>query len=211
MNMQRSLLLIAIAAAGCGGYTAPDEVVYGTGVYTQPQPGFNFAPLNGNYFLDSSMDVWKDGVQQAPTAIPTAVETNIVNNMTAYGYTRVGAGALVPPANAETGLRLAWIQNTYAYYYNWCSGYWYGWYGCWPTWGYAGSYSTGTVLMMMVDLRNGPAPNPPPSGSGERTALWASALYSVLYGNNPDTSAGQSKWNSAIDQAFAQSPYLKTN
>ena len=65
--------------------------------------------------------------------------------MTAYGYTST---ALTTPPHV--GLRLAWIQNTYAYYYNYCSGYWYGWYGCWPTWGYAGSYSTGTVLMRVL-------------------------------------------------------------
>src|SRR3954462_5687901 len=126
MNMQRWLLLIAIAAAGCGGYTAPDEVVFGADVYTQPQPNFDFKPLN-NFYLDPVLEVWKDGVQQTSTAIPSAVQSNIQAQMTQYGYPRVGDSTTVlPPSNADTAVRLAWIQNTYAYYYNWCSGYYYG-------------------------------------------------------------------------------------
>jgi len=201
MRFPRCFLLAALGAAACGGYSAPDEVVFGTGVYTQPAPGTDFKPL-ATYYLDPSLEVWKDGVQQPSVLLPNAAATIINNRMQAYHYNP----GTVPPIGGTVpggvGLRASWFQNSYTYYYSggWCSIYW-GWYGCYPTWGYAGSYSTGTVLLVMTDLRS--------SGTGAdptRPILWVSGLYSVLQGTGTDTA----NFTSALNQAFDQSPYLDT-
>jgi len=211
MRFSRWFLVAAIGAAACGGYSAPDEVVFGTGVYTQPapttppgqDPSTIFKPLS-TYYLDQTLEVWKDGVQQAPTTVPPASASIITTRMNGLGYTQV---TTVPPLGgvpaADVGLRLAWFQNTFSYYYSgsWCSIYW-GWYGCYPTWGYAGSYSTGTVIMSMIDLRTNP-----PGPNDQRPILWVSGLYAVLQGTGTNTT----NFNNALNTAFDQSPYLNTN
>jgi len=197
MRTQRWTLLAAIAAAACGGYSAPDEVVLGQAVYTQKAPTANFAPLR-TYYLDPVMEHWEDGETVAPVVLPSSTAAVINARMVAYGYTAA------PQASANVGLRLAWTEATQvAYYYNnWCSVYW-AYYSCWPTWSYAGSYRTGTVLTAMVDLRTTPAhPN------DSRNMLWVSAMYSVLQATSIEN---QTLLNEALDRAFDQSTYLKTS
>ncbi len=129
--------------------------------------------------------------------IPNSVATTISTQMTALGYTAASQ------ATADTGMRLAWEKSTYVIYSGgYCSIYW-GYYGCWPTWGYTGSYTTGTTLMVMVDLRTAP-----PSG-GTRPILWVSALYGVLQSSTPEANAPA--LNQGLVRAFNQSPYLRTS
>ena len=54
METRRWLLLATIAAAACGGYTAPDEVTFGASVYSQPDPKASFTPLR-TFFLDPKL------------------------------------------------------------------------------------------------------------------------------------------------------------
>jgi len=211
MKLRPWFLLAAVAAASCGGYDAPDEVTFGQLVYTQPaptpggQPSDLFKPLT-SYYLDPSLEVWKDGQQQLPQALPSSTVTTITTRMGTgtggFGYTQQtnnpGPGG-VP--NADVGLRLAYIQTTQAYYYNYCSIYW-AYYYCYPGWAYAGSYTTGTVLVQMVGLKTiGTVVTP-------GKALWVSALYSVLGSAGLENAP---RLTSALNQAFDQSPYLKTN
>ena len=195
MDTRRLLLLAAIAAQGCGGYYAGDDVTFGTVIYTQPAPGANFTPLR-KFFLDPSMDVFKDGVQQSSIAVPAATVTVINTRMTGYGYTSANT-----PDAADVGLRLTLFNNTVNYYYSWCSIYW-GYYGCYPYWGYAGSYTTGSAAVTMLDLRT----NPPPGGS--RTVLWLSGLYAVKAGTSGDA---VNNLNNGLNKAFDLSPFLKTS
>lgn len=203
MDTRRWLLLAAIAAQGCGGYYASDAVTFGTVVYTQPAPNADFKPLR-TYYLDLTMDVFKDGAQQPSVAVPDSTVQVIATRMTAYGYTRVGAGQALPPPNANVGLRLTLFNNSVTYYYSWCSPYW-GYYGCYPYWGYGGTYTTGSVATLMVDLRQTPPPGPP---AGQRPVLWANALYAVKYSTTPDA---VTRLNNGLNTAFDLSPFLKTS
>ncbi len=204
METRRWLLLATIAAAACGGYSAPDSVVLGSSVYTQPLKGFDFKPLT-RFYLDPKMENWQDGTQQISTDLPAAASTPFVNRMVAYGWTQVGAGLSNPPTSGvDVGVKFALVDNSYSYYYSYCGSYWYGWYGCWPSWGYAGTYSTGTVIAVMVDLRGGADANPPNVGLPTRTVLWVNANYAVMQG----TAANQANLTSAINRAFDQSTYL---
>jgi len=210
MKFPGCFLLAAIGAAACGGYSAPDEVVFGTGVYTQPaptsppgqDPSTIFKPLS-SYYLDPTVEVWHDGEQQAPAAFPSGAAQIINTRMTAYGYTAGTPPPIGGVPGASVGLRASYFQNTFSYYYSggWCTIYW-GWYGCYPTWGYAGSYSTGTVVLVMTDLRTNP-----PGPNDQRPILWVSGLYSVLQGQVTDTA----NFSSALTKAFDQSPYLDTH
>jgi len=97
--------------------------------------------------------------------------------------------------------------NTGVAYTDWWGGwsYWPGWpvgYGPEWAWGYPGNvttftYESGTLAMVMLDLRNG-------DQSAKRVPiLWAGAVNGVLaIASVDDALAG-------IDQAFTQSPYLE--
>jgi hypothetical protein len=135
-----------------------------------------------------------------PAFIPDATATLILNqidkNMTALGWQKVGVDddpdVLLAPA--------AWESTTIIYYYD----YWYWWWGgYYPGWGYypgyVSSYSTGTLVMGMIDPSEVGA-------NGNPVVQWTGAVNGIL-----TWSYDANRINSAIDRAFAQSPYLKTN
>jgi len=112
--------------------------------------------------------------------------------MTALGWTETD-----DPAVADLVLFPAvWTNTTIYYWYNnWC---WYYYYCGWG-WGYpsASSYTTGTLLMTLVA-----------DGDDyiEPTRVWTGAINGLLSG-----AYSTSRVTRGIDQAFTQSPYLKTN
>ena len=127
-----------------------------------------------------------------------AIIDAIVAELTAYGYTR----ELVDPTSANVGIRLAYTETDYFYYYNDCW-YWY-WSYCWyypPGWGgvqYA--YTAGTVFIEMGDLENFTVPG------DDIPIMWLAGINGLL----DDTSLGLvERIQDAITQAFTQSPYLE--
>lgn len=137
-----------------------------------------------------------------PTFLPDVTAQKILaridDNMKAYGWTKVAVSAnpdlLLTPA--------AWETTTVYYWYD----YWYWWYGgYYPYWGYGyppvyySSYTTGTVLMTLMDPDE-------LTGEGIPVRQWQGAINGIL------TSAyNATRVNEAIDKAFSISPYLKTN
>jgi len=122
----------------------------------------------------------------------TQILSNIQSNMTALGWTKVD-----DPADADVTLMPAvWTNTTVVYWYDyWC---WYYYYYC--GWGYYypyySTYTTGTMVMTMVVSGEGYA---------EPSSVWIAAINGLLSGYSDE-----SRINSAIDQAFEQSPYLNT-
>jgi hypothetical protein len=115
--------------------------------------------------------------------------------MASYGWTKVDTIAhpdmLLLPAAWE-------VTTTYVWY-----DYWYWWYGGWyypyypPV--YYSSYTTGTLVMNLVD-RNIQGAN------GNSINQWTGAVNGIMtYSYSSD------RMNKAIDKAFTISPYLKTN
>jgi hypothetical protein len=103
-------------------------------------------------------------------------------------------------------LPAAWESTTIIYGGYWGSYYcWYYPYYCGGGWYYpytpVATYSTGTLVMTLVD----------PSAAGEsadgnKHVVWTGAVNGLLAGTYD-----VSRVNRGIDQAFKQSPYLKTN
>jgi uncharacterized protein DUF4136 len=136
-----------------------------------------------------------DDPEFIPDATAALILAQIDKNMEDLGWDKVDIDddpdVLLVPASMET--------TTIFYYYD----YWYWWYGgYYPGWGYpvyGGSYTTGTLLMSMVD--------PEVIGAnGNIIVQWTGALNGILTG-----AYNANRVNKGIDQAFTQSPYLKTN
>jgi len=131
-------------------------------------------------------------------ALPTLAR--IDQNMQTLGWTKVAADVAdvqLLPATWTTTTVFYWGYwgDYWCWYYPYyCGGGWY--YPYYPT---TTSYTTGTVMITMTDPKE---ENP----AKITRAVWISAMNGLFQGTYNMT-----RINNAIDQAFEQSPYLKTN
>jgi Domain of unknown function (DUF4136) len=196
MRMHRALCaLAATLLASCGDYGAPDEVLYGEAVFTQPKPGTDFTQF-GTYFLSPDY-VHFEGDSEVPVRdpLPDSLRTSIDNNMQRLGYT-----AATSIVEADVQLGVAVLDGTSAVYYPgyWCD-YWY-YYSCYYDWYYAGSYKYGTAVLSMTDVRAAPP-------EGERVpSIWTAGVYGVASTPTYDIQRVVDGFN----RAFEKSPYLAT-
>lgn len=134
------------------------------------------------------------GTDTLSRAYDQQIVARVRTNMTAAGYTEVAN-----PAAANLVVMTFATSSTYQGYYwdNWCGYYgWYYPYGCgYPGYWYTYEYTVGTVIIGMRDnrlLANNKAP-----------MIWFAGL-SGLVGQGTTVT----RLNTAIDQAFDQSPYI---
>jgi hypothetical protein len=96
---------------------------------------------------------------------------------------------------------VAYLLTT-TYYYG---GYWGGWYGGWYGWYYpypvTTSYTTGSLVVTMLD------PNDL-SADDKARAVWSFIVNGLLEGSTTDF---VNRYTRGINQAYTQSPYLKIN
>lgn len=168
-------------------------------VYTDYDEEYSFTSKGTYSMPDKIVKITKELVGgEEPEFVKEPYNTQILNriesNMSAMGYSQVA-----DPANADMVFFPAvWTNTTIYYWYDyWC---WYYPYYCGWGWGYPSSYTTqttGTLLMTLI-------------ADGDEyvlpTKVWTAAVNGLLSG-----SYNSSRVNKSIDQAFTQSPYLKTN
>ncbi len=160
--------------AAKGTYSIPDKIVKVTGDATAPP----------EYIKDLY-------------GVPILAEINA--QMNALGWTKVDVNSnpdiqLMPAAWTTTTIVGGYWGGYYCWWYPYyCGGGWY--YPYTPV----SSYSTGTLLMTMVDPSK-------ESTDGSVRVVWTSAMNGLLSGTYEID-----RVKSGIDQAFKQSPYLKTN
>jgi hypothetical protein len=145
--------------------------------------------ITGNLIDDGDLEFM-------PDVTAGLILTQIDENMSNLGWEKVGIDE-----NPDVLITAAsWESTTIVYYYD----YWYWWYGgYYPGWGYyypsISSYTTGTLLMNMID--------PEVVGAnGNPVVQWTGAINGLL-----TWSYDANRVNGAINRAFDQSPYLKTN
>jgi hypothetical protein len=186
----------------------------------------DFTTLKTYFLPDTVFPVRDDTTDKSPVPNSALIIKDIKDNMDAYGYTRViDVDTANPPdlmiaviAISVTNISVGWW---YPYYPGWGWGwykksssardtdYWYGGYPGYypPGWGWGGvpyytSYTTGTLLMEMSD------PNDFEIIDGDSVVpmYWAGGVTGVL-----TSGSDASRITNGINQAFTQSPYLKTN
>jgi hypothetical protein len=208
MTVLRSLgfCALALAASGCGNEYIPSVVNTGLSVITYEAPGTDFgayrtyAIVNKIAFVNDTNGTPVYTFRPAPEILG-AVE----RNMNDRGYVLV---ARIDPENppqgpvdADLAMNVVVFTGT-DYAYVPCD-YWGWWgtpgYGCDLPWVWV-PYRVGTLLVEMGALSE---PQPGPA----IPRLWAGAGYSVL---TPEHAQNVQIAVDAVDQAFAQSPYLVT-
>ena len=155
--------------------------------------------IDGDQYLDPDGDGKPNFVTGG---YATTMLARINANMDAYGWQRVDKNA-----NPDVILLVASITTTNIYwYYDW--GYWGWWYpgGGYGGWyypyypPYATSYRTGSIFIQMVDHK---AATP----AGENVpVLWSGIVNGLAEGSSTSIN---SRIQTTINQAFAQSTYLK--
>lgn len=183
-----ALLLWGCYPAGPEYYEDLDVVI------TSFDESFDFAS-KGTYAMPDKIVKISAEIGSDPEYVKEPQNTQILNmikaNMTALGWEPVE-----DPADADLTLfPAAWTNTTVYYWYDyWC---WYYPYYCGYGWGYpsVSSYTTGTLVMTLVT-----------DGFIEPERVWTGAINGLLSGGSNTT-----RIKNGIDQAFAQSPYLKTN
>jgi len=202
-----AIVLLALVAVigGCYPYDRENTQDYDI-VATTFDPNTDFStkktyarPPDVRVVTDPQQD---EGTDTLNPQVQQAILSAIDQNMAALGYTpanpanpndptdtTVQPDVLVLPFAAEN----TWVGGScYPYYWD----YWYGGYGwCYPVYY---SYTTGTVVIAMQDSNN-TSPTAEP--------LWVAAINGII----STASSNASRVSNAIDTAFNQSPYLKTN
>jgi hypothetical protein len=177
-------------------------------VVTKHQPEYDFSAKATYAMPDEIVIITGNLVEgEEPEFMPDENAARILGmieqNMTALGYDRVlvdeDPDLLLMPASWETTTVIYW----YDYWYYWWGGYYpgWGWSGYYPYTPpvYVSSYTTGTLLMTLIDKEV-------LGVNGNPIIQWWGAANGILTGYY-----NESRISKAINQAFDQSPYLKTN
>ena len=209
--MKKSLILAGLAvAAACYPGRSVDSTTQLASVTTTFDDSADFASATRYAMPDTVLYIPADeDGDQVPAATQAAILTRIRADLATLGWVEVQD----PRANPVDVFILPSVTTTTTIVYDyWWWDYWY-WYGGWPlSWGpsytwwyppywYAYSYTTGTLIMSMVDARPGAAGR---AGPNLVPVIWTGAVNGVLSGQTTNIELV----TAGIDQAFRQSPYL---
>lgn len=160
---------------------------------------------------DSIVVLAAEGETSLPSVsatLQTQVLAAIRQNMTNAGYVEETQPRSNPPdvvvvAAATTTTNIGYVVSNWWSYYGWYGGWYYPYYGAGWGWtyppGYAYSYTTGTLVTTMVDNRKANVE------AKQVPVIWVAAVNGVIAGNETQRAVD------GINQAFAQSPYLKSS
>lgn len=197
---------IALAAIACYPDRAVDSTTEFASVTTLYDNQASFQTITKYALPDTVLYVPKDEDKEVPAVTQEAILSAIRTNLNSLGWTEV-TNARAEPVDVYVTAAVA--SDTYV---GWVYDYWgyWGWYPYWPPgygpgygWGYPGywypySYTTGSLILGMIDAR--------PTGSGKVPLVWTGAVNGVL----ADATTNIAIATAGINQAFEQSPYLKT-
>jgi hypothetical protein len=181
---------LALVMASCypGGIEYYDDTDI---VFTSYEPDYDFMQQQSYTMPDSVVKITGD---DEPEFIDEPYNTMIINRIKSNMET-LGWNLVEDPDDADLVLFPASWTNTSIYYWYdyWC--WYYPWYCGWGWYypGYAVSYTTGTLVMTLVENDDAIEPY----------RVWTAAVNGLLSGGND-----MNRVNKGIDQAFEQSPYL---
>lgn len=205
------LLIATLAFTACEKNADMDKLDNKFVVYTSYDKSADFKLFSTYYLPDSILiigdknqsEYWKDNEAQS-------ILNAYALNMDSRGYVRVA-----DREEADLGLQVSYIKNTYVYTDYGYPEWWWGYPGYWdvPYWGNWGggwyypyvvnySYSTGSFLAELLNLDA-------VQGQNEKLPiLWTGYMSGMLSGS---TEVNINLAIQAVDQAFNQSSYLITN
>lgn len=162
-------------------------------VITQYDTKVDFNTYKTYSIADAIMKVTDKDTTAITGPSAEAILATIDRNMQARGFVKA-----VTPGIPDLGIQVVYFQNTnvYTYYYNYW-GWYYPYYPYYPV--YYASYTTGMANIELIDLKNvDPV-------SQHVSIRWNAFIRGILTGSHT-----VAEINSKVDQAFIQTPTLKT-
>lgn len=207
-------LFAIVLFASCEKDPDLDKVQNQFAVYTQYDTKADFATAKTYFIPDKVLLITSS---DKPTYWTGAQAADIIkaftDNMSSRGYTQV-----TDSTKADLGLQVSYVESTNYfvdnnYWWNDYPGYWkpsYWWPGYTGGWYYpyqtVYSYTTGSILSEIVDLRTASAAVAG-SSSDKLTVIWNAYMTGLLTGSNQ---VNMNRAVEAINQSFTQSPYIKS-
>ncbi len=205
-----AIALLAVAVCSCQKEPDTSDLDNDYLIYTAYDTGTTFSQFGSFIVPDSILvigssneaEYWKDADAQQ---IIDAVRAD----MTADGY-----ATAADIASADLGLQLTYVQDVtyfvdYNYPYWWWDYPWYwgpGYWGDWTDWYYPYAvyygYTAGSLLIETVNLKGGQ------ESTSDLPVVWTAFISGLLTGSDD---VDIQRTVEGVDQAFAQSPYLKIN
>jgi len=196
-----------LAMVSCTKYPPSDSrLLEDMAILTQYDVNTKFGDYKTYSIVDTLYYITDKGTQKIINANSQLIINQIIGNMNARGYTKVAKGP-----SADLGINVTAIKTTTTttvYYPGWYWGYpgyyppyWWGgysgyYYPYYPS--YYTSYSTGTLIIEMVNFRA-------VTEDGKLPVVWNAFIRSLL----TDTHT-TSDITTSIDQSFTQTPSIKT-
>jgi hypothetical protein len=171
-----------------------DRLLEDLAVMTQYDTKVDFNSFKTYSIAGSVMKVTDKDTVPMNDQTANAVLAQIDLNMKARGFVKV-AGTEKP----DLGVQVLYFENTtvYTYYYDWWG--WGGYYPYYPYYPvYYSSYTTGTANIELLDLINADA-------TQRASIRWNAFIRGLLTGTHTTADI-----TSRVDQAFIQTPQLKT-
>jgi hypothetical protein len=207
-------LLLVVLMAACQKDPDMSDLNDDFVVYTDCAKDVTWTNYQTYYIPDSVMTINGNTLGQLSIGPAEQILGTFVLNMDERNFTQS-----TDKASADLGLMVTYVQNTNlvpvntgSYWWNipayntWWLNYWNGWNGWngWNSW-YSPfqayyAYQTGSILAQIVDL-NGSKSN------SKLNVVWEAYITGLLYN---DTSLNLDLATKAINQAFKQTPSLKT-
>ena len=217
--LQWTVGLATLCGFGCQKTPSTESLQNEFLVYTAYDDEAGFSSIDTYYIPDSILLIGTyaldpQGNKAAKYWTDTealALINTVVGEMDNRGYTRLTDATA--KETADVGLQVSYVEES-AYFvgynnpywwldypYYWAPGYWGPWAGWYYPYAIYYGYTTGSLLIEMVDL------NAPAADSGKRLpVIWNSFISGLLRGNG---SIDINEAAAGIEQAFAQSQYLK--
>lgn len=202
------LLLVAFFLASCEKDADTGKLDHQFAVYTNYDKNVDFEQFQTYYLPDSILIIGdKDKTEYWNDANAQRIIDTYVFNMDNRGFLRV-----TEREDADLGLQVSYVKNTYVYTDYGYPEWWWGYPGYWdaPYWGNWGggwyypyavsySYSTGSFLTEALNLNAAQGQN------AKLPIIWSAYMSGILSGST-DTNVELA--TKAVSQAFIQSPYL---
>jgi hypothetical protein len=173
-------------------------------VYSNYDPGYNFSAKHSFALPDKIMKVDNDllnglGPNYVKDIYASVMLDRIRQNMLANGWSQVDVSDNPDVLLAPAAYELTTYYYDYWSYYDWWYGSYYpggGWYNSYAV---VQEYSTGSLIVSMVDPNDLSADDKP-------RVTWTFIINGLLEGTTSDFNSRVTK---GINQAFTQSQYLK--
>ncbi|HEY9113189.1 MAG TPA: DUF4136 domain-containing protein [Bacteroidales bacterium] len=177
-------------------------------VLTTYNDSINFKSLSTYYMPDTVLPIVDpDDPEDYENPYQSIMLSTVASNMAAYGYQRITDTTSLPKPDVAVVISVMTTTTVNAGWYYppyWGWGYWGWYYPYYPPTAYYTSYTTGTVVISMFN----PEDYTIQGSDTITTQYWDAAVNGILQSS---TTNMQQRITAAIDQAFEQTPQIKTN